>query len=111
MLTTTYTPVWNKYRPAILKMMIDSENEPQSYRLSNHEFQALSTSKKNSYTFSLRVSSGKAIEGLKDSQVAQDLWAILQISRKATELIASSGFQFSMDREFVLHVQKINNNS
>jgi hypothetical protein len=107
MLMRTYTPVWSKYRPAILKMMVDSESEPQSYRLSNHEFQALSTTKKSTFAFSLRVSAGKATEGLKDSPVAQDLWEILQVSKKASELIATSTFQFSMDRQFVFHVQKI----
>src|SRR5688572_5524706 len=107
MLTKTYTPVWSKYRPAILKMMVDSEKEPQTYQLSNHEFKALSPNKKGSYTFLLQVSAGRAINGLKDSLLAQDLWEILQLSRKASELIASGKFQFSMDKDFVLHIQKL----
>jgi hypothetical protein len=110
MLVRTYTPVWSKYRPAILKMMIDSQNEPQSYQLSNHEFKALSGNKKSGYTFTLNVSGGRAVGGLKDSEVAQDLWEVLQISKKATELIAEAAFQFSMDRQFILHVEKVNNN-
>jgi hypothetical protein len=109
MLARTFTPVWNKYRPAILKMMIDSENTPQTYRLSDHEFQALTAKKKSSYAFCLEVSGGKAVSGLKDSEIAQDLWEILQLSPKASELIAASAFQFSMDRKFILHVQKISN--
>jgi len=106
-MTKTYTPVWSKYRPAILKMMVDSANTPQSYQLSNHEFKALSPNKKGAYTFQLQVSGGKAINGLKDSLLAQDLWEILQLSRKATELIATGKFQFSMDKDFVLHIQKL----
>jgi hypothetical protein len=108
MLTKTFTPVWSKYRPAILKMMIDSENEPQTYQLSNHEFKALNPSKKGGYTFSLEVSGGKAISGLKDSVVAQDLWEILQLSRKASELISTTTFQIFMDKQFILHVQRVN---
>src|SRR5262245_19387606 len=112
MIGRIYTPVWSKYRPAILKMMIDSAsaNEPQSYQLSNHEFKALNPKQKGGYTFALQVSEGKALSGLKDSAIATDLWEILQLSRKATELIASATYEFSMDRQFVLRVSKINNN-
>jgi hypothetical protein len=105
-----YTSVWNKYRPAILKMMIDSQNQPQSYQLSNHEFKALNPRPKGGYSFVLQVSSGKAVSGLKDSATAQDLWEILQLSRTASELISGATYQFSMDKEFVLHVNRINNN-
>ena len=107
MLIRTYTPVWSKYRPAILRMMIDAEGAPQSYQLLNHEFKQLNPTKKGGYTFSLRVSQGKAVSGLKDSVIAQDLWEILQMSRKASEMIASGTFDFSMDKQFKLHVQRI----
>jgi hypothetical protein len=104
-----YTPVWSKYRPAILRMMIDSLREPQSYQLSNHEFKAMNPKQKGGYTFELEVAKGKAVSGLKDSVVARDLWEILQMSPKATELISASGYQFSMDKQFRLHVNNINN--
>ena len=109
MIVRTYTPVWSKYRPAILKMMIDSINEPQSYQLSNHEFKALNPKQKGGYAFALEVSGGKAVNGLKDSIVAQDLWEILQLSPKANELISTAAYQFSMDKQFILHVNRVNN--
>jgi hypothetical protein len=56
----------------------------------------------------LEVSGGKAISGLKDSVVAQDLWEILQLSRKASELISTTTFQIFMDKQFILHVQRVN---
>ena len=89
--------------------MVEAESQPQEYKLSSHEFQAFSGGKKTTYTFSLEVSNGKVVTGLKDSQVAQDLWEILQFSQKASELISSAGYQFSMDKQFVLHIQKNNN--
>jgi hypothetical protein len=89
-------------------MMIDSVNEPQSYQLSNHEFKAMNPRQKGGYSFLMQVSGGKAISGLKESPMAQDLWEMLQLSPKATELIAQSAFEFSMDKQFVLHVNKIN---
>lgn len=106
MLTKTYTGLWNKYRPVILKMMIDSGNGAQSYQLSGHEFLAFNQMKKATYTFSLAVAKGRVVSGARDSIVAQDLWEILQMSPKATELIANGGFNFSMDKQFVFHVRQ-----
>lgn len=100
-----YTPVWHKYRPVILKMMIDAGEQPASYQLSAHEFRALSR-QKGGFTFSLSLSNGKAVGGLRDSVIAQDLWQILQSSPKANELISHSNFQLTMDKDFVLHVNK-----
>jgi hypothetical protein len=108
MLTRTYISVWNKYRPAILRMMIESGKHLQSYQLSNHEFKALGPTRKKDFSFQLSVASGKVTAGLKDSEIAQDLWEMLQYSRTASELIASGAFQFSMDKHFVLHIEKLN---
>jgi hypothetical protein len=108
MLLRTYTPVWHKYRPAILKMMIDSAAEPQQYKLSDHEFRALNPKQKGGYTFTLQVAKNKLANNIKDYPVAQDLWEVLQLSPKASELIAVDGYEFSMDKQFILHVTKLN---
>lgn len=106
MSTKAFIPVWNKYRPVILKMMIDSSKEGQTYQLSQHEFKQLNPKQKGGFTFKLAVANGKAKAGLKDNMLAQDLWDILQYSPKATELMAESAFEIAMDKNFVLHVQK-----
>jgi hypothetical protein len=106
MLTKIYTGLWSKYRPAILKMMLDADVEPQTYKLSNHEFVAFNNGKKGVFAFDFEVSNGKVISGLKGSSIAQDLWEILQMSRKASELVSTATYRFSMDRHFVLQVQK-----
>jgi hypothetical protein len=102
----TYAPVWHKYRPAILKMMVDSSAEPQQYQLSDHEFKALNPKQKGGYSFSLKVANSKATSGLKDSIVAQDLWEVLKLSPKGSTLISDGGYEFTMDRNFVLHISK-----
>ena len=88
--------------------MIDSANEPQKYQLSNHEFKALNPKQKGGYTFAMQVSSGKALKGLTNSSMAQDLWSVLQLSAKANELISNASYEFMMDKQFVLHISKIN---
>jgi hypothetical protein len=109
MLTKLYTPVWHKYRPAILKMMLDAATaaEPQQYRMSAHEFRALNAKQKGGYNFTLQVSKGKAINNIKASVVAQDLLEVLQLSKKAIELIDEAPYEISMDKQFVLHINKI----
>jgi hypothetical protein len=102
-----FTPVWNKYRPAILKMMLDSLDSPQQYKLSAHEFKAMNARQKGGYTFVLQVSKGRAINNIRGSVIAQELLEILQLSRKASELIEEAPYQITLDKQFVLHVSKI----
>ena len=102
-----FTPIWHKYRAAIVSKMIESAESPQEYKLSAHEFKALGPRTKGGYTFMLQVSKGKSINNIRQSPIASDLLEILQLSRKASELIDESPFQFSMDKDFVLHISKV----
>jgi hypothetical protein len=105
--TKIYTYVWSKYRPAILKLMVDSADGPQQYKFSNHEFKSINPKEKGGYAFTLRVFQGKAVNNIKTSAVAQDLLLILQQSRRALELIEASTYEFVMDKHFMLHVAKL----
>lgn len=101
-----YTPLWNKYRPVILKMMIDAAHEPQQYKLMRHEFQALSNDKKLSLGFNLHVHQRKAVNSIKNSEAARDLLSMLELSRKGSELTDAHTFHILLDKEFILHVSK-----
>lgn len=103
----TYTPLWNKYRPAILKMMVDAANSPQEYKLYGHEFRAMDDKKKSGFDFVLQLSKGRAINDIKKSTIAQDLLNVLQNSRKAVELADADRYEFAMDRKFVLKVTRM----
>lgn len=107
MSNTLYTPVWHKYRPAILRLMLNAQEEPQQYALSAHEFQALNPRQKGGYHFNLTVAKGKAVNNIKDSFVAQSLLHILQLSKKATELMDEGSYEITLDKGFVLRVQKL----
>ncbi len=106
MLARTYSGLWSKYRPALLKLMIDSEQEPQQYRLSSHEFIACNNGKKITFSFELEVAEGKIVSGTKGSGVAQDLLEVLRISPKANELLSAGRYHFLMNNQFILHIQK-----
>ena len=107
----TYIPVWNKYRPAILRMMVDSSAEPQQYKLSDHEFKALNPRQKGGYGFTLKVAKSKATSGLKESMVAQDLWEVLKLSPKGSALIEDGQFEFTLDKSFILHITRNTENN
>jgi hypothetical protein len=98
-----YTPLWNKYRPAILQLMIASAEKPQQYKLSGHEFKQLN-SKERSFSFSMQVFKGKAVTNIKKSVVAKDLLTVLELSKKAAELMGVKTYEFKLDKQFTLHV-------
>lgn len=106
-----YTYFWNKYRPAILKLMVEAADGPQDYKFEQHEFKDINPKEKGGYAFTMEIFKGKTqIVGLKDNikkwVVAQDLLLVLQKSAKAMELMETSVFRFTMDKQFVLHVSR-----
>ena len=103
----TFTHIWNKYKPAIVKMMVDSSESTQEYKLSSHEFKAMNPRHKGGYAFTLQMSKRKSINNIKGSDIAHDLLEILQTSRRASELSDESPYELVMDKQFVLHVTKI----
>jgi hypothetical protein len=103
----TYLPIWSKYRPVILKLMLDSADEPQHYQLSGHEFKAMNARQKGGYNFVLQVQKGKALNNIRESQAAKELLEILQLSRKATELTEAAPYEITLDKQFVLHISKM----
>jgi hypothetical protein len=85
--------------------MISSESGSKEYKLSEHEFKALGA-KEKSYSFELRVSKGKANNGFSLSLNAKSLLEMLNMSRKACELMEEITFDFKLDRQFVLHISR-----
>ncbi|TRX48588.1 hypothetical protein FNH22_28760 [Fulvivirga sp. M361] len=101
-----YTPVWHKYRPVLLKLMLDAAQGPQEYALSKHEFLDIDPRQKGGYSFTLRSFKGKVINDIKTSIVAQHLLLILQQSGKAQELTSTAIYEFTLDKQFILHVKQ-----
>ncbi len=101
-----YIPIWQKYKPVILSLMIAAEKEPQEYKMSSHEFRDINLKKKTGYSFSMRVYQNKSITEIKTSLLAKDLLSVLQNSNKATELLATSIYEFELDKGYILHIHK-----
>lgn len=102
-----YASLWNKYRPVILKLMVDSAEEPQQYKLYKHEFVTLNA-KDKTYDFTMSVLNGKANTNIKGSNAAKDLLNMLNLSPKAKDLMNEATYLFSVDKKFMLHVSREN---
>lgn len=103
----TYIPIWTKYRPALLQLMLTSNDEPQEYQFFSHEFKQLNPKEKGGYSFTLEAFKGKAQNDIRKSMVAQNLLQVLDSSKKGSELLAEGKYEFSMDKQFKLQVSKI----
>lgn len=98
-----YFSLWCKYRPVILQLMLAAGEGPQKYRLYDHEFKA-ANAKEKTYAFVLSAYEGKALNNIKTSKAAQELLSVLNMSKKASELLTQSTFEFTLDRQFTFHV-------
>ena len=86
--------------------MVASETGAQQYKLFNHEFKALDPKEKK-FTFEFQAHKGKALTKISTSTNAKDLLEMLNMSKKAIELMDETTFNFKLDSQFVLHISRI----
>jgi hypothetical protein len=106
-MSQTYTYLWGKYRPVILKLMLSSTEGPQQYELSPHEVKRANPKQKGGYSFTLITHKSRAVNNIRTSTIAKDLLRVLQESKKASELAALSTYEFKLDKHFIFHVTKV----
>jgi hypothetical protein len=99
-----FDSVWRKYRPAILRLMVDASKSPQSYKFAPHEFTRLERRPKSHYSFALTVLKSKSVHNIRASDIAHDLLHVLRDSKTANELFQSNAYNFVMDSKYVLHI-------
>lgn len=102
-----YKLLWNKYKPALVKLMVDAEKEPQEYQFISHEFRDLNPKEKGGHAFTMEAHRGRAVNNIKMSVVAQDLISILQKSAKAQELMETATYVFVMNKQFLLTITRV----
>lgn len=101
-----YSKLWSKYRPVLLNLMVASESEPQHYKFFVHEFKSVN-SKLKDFSFTLQAFKGKPINDIKASAIASDLLQVLSMSQKASQLMDECTYEFSMDKNFLLSVSRL----
>lgn len=103
---TPYSYIWHKYRPVILRLMVNAEGTPQQYAFSDHEFKRMFPKNRSSLAFILYIHRSKALNNIKTSPLARALLGILQQSQTAVRLTEDSTYEFMLDEKFVFHVRK-----
>jgi hypothetical protein len=98
-----YTHIWQKYRPMLLKLMVDAEEGPQKYQFQRHEFMDVNNQRPTGYSFKMEVFRNEK-QNKVSSSVATDLLSILQSSAKSDELTIANKYLFKMDSKFSLEV-------
>ena len=86
--------------------MVASEAGVQQYKLFNHEFKALDPKEKK-FSFEFQAHKGKALTKISSSTNAKDLLEMLNMSKRASELMDETTFNFKLDSQFVLHISRI----
>ena len=100
-----FFPLWNKYRPVILKLMSDSTEGEQQYKFFNHEFKALN-GKAKSFSFFVEITNGRPAKYGKQPPAASGLMQVLHQSQAAVQMMSENSFEFSLDRNFIFHVSR-----
>lgn len=102
--TGKYAHVWSKYKPVMVKMMVDAPEGEQSYQLSNHEFIDVNPKRVTGYSFDVEVSKGRVLVEPKNNLLIADLMYILRRSERAIGLMETNKFRFALSKEFKLTI-------
>lgn len=101
---SAFYPLWKKYKPVVLKLMMDAKDGVQTYPLSKHEFTDLAPKKNIVYSFKIDIFQSKPLVAIKTSLVAQDFMEMIRQSGKAIELMDTATYHIELDKQFMFHV-------
>ena len=104
-----YGYIWQKYRPVILRLMMNAGDVPQQYTFSEHDFRQVLPKNRKSLAFIVFIHRSKALNNIRTSPLAHALLEILRQSKTAVALTEHSTYEILLDEKFVLHVRKSEN--
>lgn len=99
-----YAHVWSKYKPVIVKMMVDSSEKEQEYQLSNHEFVDVNPKRVTGYSFDIEISKGRILVEPKGNLLLKDFMYVLKKSEKANVLMETRNFNVALSKDFKLTI-------
>ncbi len=97
-----YVELWQRYLPAIIQNLSDSNSSKHLIVLSSYEFELIGNRK--NYSFHLEYRDGKVSNNIQGSAVAKDLAQAIEDSAEARNILSSGSFKFTMDRNFSLFI-------
>lgn len=98
--------LWRKYRPVVLRLMMDAEEDSQRYVFSSDEFRKMFPKSRRKLAFILYFHRSRALNNIKASILAQSLIDVLRLSKTSASLCNDATFEFILDENFVFHVRR-----
>lgn len=101
-----YARFWNKYRPAILKMMQAAPDEWQEYQFMKHELSEIEKKPKGGLHFRAVINMGSISIDSSDSEIAKDMIEMLKASQTGASLIANNKYEIVLGKNQLLRISK-----
>jgi hypothetical protein len=101
-----FIPFWNKYRPAILKMMQATLNDWQHYQFMKHELDPFGKKPKGGFDFHVIIADNRMTHNVGDTEIARDLFNVLQNSQTGSSLLATNRYEIILDKKLALHISR-----
>ena len=101
-----FTQTWKKYLPAIAILIKRSVAGDQALSMNHTDFERAASGRKIKFSFSqLQLNKGKLNTSIQQAPLAKELAIVLQEDAAAFKLINNLELEFSMGRDFVLHIK------
>ena len=98
--------LWRKYRPVVLRLMMDAKEDSQQYVFSSDEFRKMFPKSSRKLAFILYLHRSRALNNIKSSVLAQSLVDVLRQSKTSASLCNDATFEFVLDEQFIFHVRR-----
>jgi len=105
-----YVSFWNRYLPVIRIKMKEAFNKTETSQLvlSKYDFEVAGGRTKATNTFSLELIAGKFVNSFSSSDVARNLYQVLNEDTAAREWLIDKNMKINMTAKFVLNFSTMN---
>jgi hypothetical protein len=102
-----YSHLWMKYAAVIHVLLKKTDIENQKFQLYKHEFEFLGSKQNSNITFSLDVVNGKVVNLLKTSDIARDLWRVLDDNSVTKNWLKERSVKISIGKNYDMQFEQM----
>ena len=102
-----YSQLWMKYAAVIHVLLKKTDVENQKFQLYKHEFEFMGSKQNSNLSFSLDVVNGRAVNLLKASDIAKDLWRVLDDNAATKSWLKERSVKISIGKNYDLQFEKL----
>lgn len=102
-----YAQFWMKYAAVIHVLLKKTDLENQKFQLYKHEFELISKKQSSNFSFSLEVVNGRVVNLLKASDIAKDLWRVLDDNSATKNWLKERSVKISIGKNYDMQFEKL----